>query len=286
MKKERFKGEWILHKYIRIMPSVWIATMLTAFVNKSVLWYERIYPTHFWFVNAILCFFFIYWCFHQWIDMNPIKTILVVAIIHVIWYLIKVDHSTLSLDGPGINVWFYNFIFFLSGHYIANYSKKMDKKSGSYSISVDIQFSRLYLLKKICNSPLMIFWLNGCVPVLCVLLFFGYKILCKHYFQLCFWQFLVMPIILFLFTIYTYRFMNNLAILKVPHSIQYVLSYISNMTLDIYVVQVAIMFFVSRLELLFPLNIIVMLLLVGIAAYFCFMISNKVGKLITNKLIH
>lgn len=80
--------------------------------------------------------------------------------------------------------------------------------------------------------------------------------------------------------------MNNLAILKVPHSIQYVLSYISNMTLDIYVVQVAIMFFVSRLELLFPLNIIVMLLLVGIAAYFCFMISNKVGKLITNKLIH
>lgn len=80
--------------------------------------------------------------------------------------------------------------------------------------------------------------------------------------------------------------MSNLAILKVPHSIQYVLSYMSNMTLDIYVVQVTIMFLVSSWKLLFPLNRIIMLLLVGTTAYFCFMISNKVDKLITNKLIH
>lgn len=128
--------------------------------------------------------------------------------------------------------------------------------------------------------------LNTYMSISCILLFFIYKILCKHYLQLCFRRFLVMPIILFLFTIYTYRFMSNLAILKVPHSIQYVLSYMSNMTLDIYVVQVTIMFLVSSWKLLFPLNRIIMLLLVGTTAYFCFMISNKVDKLITNKLIH
>ena len=58
------------------------------------------YPIHFWFVNAILCFSFVYWCF----DKNPIKTILVVIIIHVIWYLIKVNNSTLFLDKQGINI--------------------------------------------------------------------------------------------------------------------------------------------------------------------------------------
>lgn len=82
MKKENFVGEWIVHKYIRIMPSVWLATILTIFIISEVSLYEWIYPTHFWFVNAILCFFLIYRCSFKWIDKNPIKTIVIVFFIH------------------------------------------------------------------------------------------------------------------------------------------------------------------------------------------------------------
>lgn len=110
--------------------------------------------------------------------------------------------------------------------------------------------------------------------------------ICKQYPQLCFWQFIVMPVILFFFSVYTYRLMNKLATIKVPHFVQHTLSYISNMTLDIYVVQIAIMLIVAKWNLSFPLNIIVMLLSIGIAAYLCFLISNKIAKLITNKLTH
>lgn len=129
MKKERFTGEWMLHKYIRIMPNVWIATILTIFTAKT-FWYEWIYPTHFWFVNAILCFFFMYWIFYQWIDRNPIKSILIVACIHTIWYLTLVDHNTLVLDSGGIKIWFYNFILFLSGHYAATYFNRLFNNGG------------------------------------------------------------------------------------------------------------------------------------------------------------
>lgn len=286
IKDEHFTGEWILHKYIRIMPSVWIATLLTFFVNKSVLWYEWIYPTHFWFVNAILCFFFVYWCFHQWINKNPIKTIFIVSAIHVIWYLINMDYSTLFLDAGGIKSWFYNFILFLSGHYTANYFNNVEKKIKLCATSNKHLFFKLSGKYRI-PTRLTAHWvIDLCISIICITLFYGYKMICSKIPSLCFWQFLIMPIILFLFTIFSYKFMQKLASIKVPNFIKHILSYISNMTLDIYVVQIAIIILISKWNLFFPLNIIVMLLCIAIAAYFCYIISNKISKLITKKLIH
>ena len=62
-KKERFWGEWLMKKIIRIMPSVWVfmsVTFVVSMVHEGVYqgeWYNWIYPTKFWFVNSILCFF-------------------------------------------------------------------------------------------------------------------------------------------------------------------------------------------------------------------------------------
>ena len=249
----------MLHKYIRIIPSVWIATIITIFAGINTHWYEWGYPTHFWFVNAILCFFLIYWMFHKWIDKHPYKTIILISILHIIWYLALVDHTFLSLDSVGIKIWFYNFNFFLFGHYIS-----------SKSISVP----------NIKNK-----FLNIVLPIICIILFFGYKTLCKHYPQLCFWQFILMPLILFFFIFFTYQLMTKLAVIKIPYTIQHILSYISNMTLDIYVVQIAIMIIIGKLNLAFPTNIIIMLLCICVVSYMCYKMANIITQYINNKLI-
>lgn len=259
MKKERFIGEWMLHKYIRIIPSVWIATVITILTGINIYWYEWIYPTHFWFVNAILCFFLIYWLFHKWIDKYPYETIIIISILHIIWYSVLVDHTFLSLDSGGLNSWFYNFIFFLSGHYISSKSISMPNAKNRY--------------------------LNTILPIICIVLFYGYKTLCKYYPPLCFWQFILIPITLFVFTFYTYQLISKLANIRIPYKIQRSLSYISNMTLDIYVVQIAIMIIIARFNFTFPINIIIMLLCISITSYISFQIANLIAKQITNKII-
>lgn len=238
------------------MPSVWIASIFLIFTSHKLDWYEWIYPTHFWFINAILCFFFIYWIAHKWIDKYPIKTVLITVSIHIIWYITQVNYAELSLDSTGIKVWFYNFIIFLLGNQIGKQSEKFKNKSSS-----------IYL------------------PVICIILFFGYKTLCKSYPQLCFWQFIIIPIIIFFFTFFTYRAVNILAQIKVSNYTQQILSQISNMTLDIYVVQIAVIQIINKHNLLFPLNIIVMLISISIASYLCYLISNKIAKFITNHIM-
>lgn len=61
-KEERFYGQWIVGKIIRILPSIWVFYTLTLLLfpdRMNITWYNFFYPTTFWFVNCILCYFLI-----------------------------------------------------------------------------------------------------------------------------------------------------------------------------------------------------------------------------------
>lgn len=60
IKTEQYKGEWLINKWSRIMPSVWIGTILLLLV-KDIKIYNFIYPTSFWFINALLIFYIIFY---------------------------------------------------------------------------------------------------------------------------------------------------------------------------------------------------------------------------------
>ena len=64
IKTEQYKGEWLINKWSRIMPSVWIGTILLLLV-KDIKIYNFIYPTSFWFINALLIFYIIFYIFKK-----------------------------------------------------------------------------------------------------------------------------------------------------------------------------------------------------------------------------
>ena len=246
LKPERFKGEWLLTKLIRLFPSVWIATILTILLVRDVAWYNWLYPTAFWFVNAILCFFFIFYLLHDYITKYKVWTFVIVCCLHTIWYLSFVDHNKVTMDEGGTKIWFYCFLFFIYGYY-----KKatMIKQTGKA--------------------------IHCVYASICIICFYAYKILCETYHALVFWQFIIQPLILFIFIDSMYYFALWLAQINISNKWKRLLSQISNMTLDIYVVQIPIMHFILSYNMPFPLNIIVTLIFICIVAF----ITNKLSLL-------
>ena len=59
-KEEKYIGNWIFNKCIRILPSIWVFSViacLISFGDYKIVWYNFLYPTQFWFVNSILSYF-------------------------------------------------------------------------------------------------------------------------------------------------------------------------------------------------------------------------------------
>lgn len=119
IKKESFRCEWLINKWIRIMPSVWIGTILFLYFRDIEI-YHFLYPTVFWFVNAILIFYIIFYIFNQFISQHKYTSICILLLFHSIYYFLFVEHTQIVMDAGGIKIWFYCFIFFLYGFYIKN----------------------------------------------------------------------------------------------------------------------------------------------------------------------
>lgn len=266
VKRDMFCGEWFIRKYIRIMPAVWITCFASMMLGKSYNITEFIYPTSFWFINSILCYFFVIYIilnrqFRTIIHINENKYILsrlrilfvFVLIVYLLYIHLFVKPNSVVLDSGGWQCMYF-FLYLIWGMY--------DRYKGVRAYTNKISF----LL-----TPFSI----G--------LFFAYKMLAPHYELLITLQSVFIPVILG-FVIYSFRMLvAEIIIWKYSDNTKFLLNKISALTLEIYVVQ---MFIIDSLMplILFPLNIFACLLCIFFVSYIVHIFAKLVGDLFNNKL--
>ncbi len=256
---EQFKGEWILNKITRLYPSVWVFLTLTLFLGNdlSAGWQNYLYPTPFWFINCILVFYLFVYLFKKFFSdshTNKGRNILlfIIFVIYVVNYFINVDHSRIVLDEGGIESWFYFFFLFVWG-----YRDSISKKcyNGTWK-------SLLYF-------PFFI----G--------LFYLYKTIGPKSEIALFLQFIIIPLLLSLVVLSARHFASFLCRINISETKKYIISYISNLTLDIYIVQV---FLIKKLmpSMIFPLNICVIFLVILISGIIVQYLAGYVSIFLSN----
>lgn len=250
IKKEKYKGEWLVNKWIRIMPSIWIGTILLMSI-RDVKIYNFIYPTLFWFINALLIFYTIFYAFNKLLTKFRTLSVFTIISMHSIYYLLFVNHNQVVMDGGGFKIWFYCFLFFLYGFYI----------KGSI-----ITYNKYSIIKCIIS----------------IVIFYAYKELSEIYSILVFWQFIIQPIILFIFIHYALQSAFYISKITTPNSIKHILSYISNLTLEIYVTQITIINLVKQTNIRWQYKIIIATISIFVIACLCNKLSNKTVDIIKN----
>lgn len=258
-KSERYLGQWILKKYIRLMPAVWITYILCSATYSFTDCYwvpinlgTWLLPKYYWFICSLLLYYTICWICKQFLtnkncQINIILIIFITCFVQLIWYLLFCETTNVNIDGGNIKAWYF-FVFFLWGYYCKQRQIK-------YQIPKWTIFTAPFSLA----------------------LFFGYKIVAVNNIYLTYCQVFIIPLILS-FAIFSFcGIAQILTSITIPSLIKKYVSFVSNITLEIYVVQVHIAEYVMP-HILFPYNIVVTVLLIFLIAY----IVNRLINLISS----
>lgn len=270
-KEERFYGQWIVGKIIRLLPSIWVFYTLTLLLfpdRMNIAWYNFFYPTTFWFVNCILCYFLIMFLLKGKLSV-PVsaeqnvnkthrggvnKTLLIIGLLslslHISYYFLYVDHHQIVIDDGSIKSWSFYFIFFLWGYY-----DRINPKTYKGNL-----------------KSVFVFCLS-------IGLFYGYKKIGGQNEMMIFLQFLLIPLLLANAIRSTLHLASYLITFNTPQWFKTICGHLSNWTLDIYIVQVFIIN-LTMPHIPFPLNVGIVFTLILLAAY----VNNYCARKISNVL--
>lgn len=275
IKEEKYCGQWLLNKYIRLMPVVWsyyiVVLIIELIIDDQLIIIsnlkEWLYPDQFWFIQAILFYYFciyIYNIFYKrhirknytdkYIDVKLLSAIFV--LIHILWYFLYVEKTKIVIDEGGIKSWFFWCLFFLWGYYCKTkdvYNKKIQKQ-----------------VEKMPK------WVVLTLPCLSIVMLFAYKHLFNNNIG-SFLQFMIIPLILF-FIVYSFLLLSCFLVnVPIPIICKKVLCYFSNITLEIYVVQMFLIKLIMS-EFMFPVNIMISLCSIVIFACIVNTMAIKIRK--------
>lgn len=263
-KEESFWGQWMVQKYLRVMIPVWIVYLL--FIVCDLLrgytinegWQHWIYPTDFWFVNSILCYFLIVFATRRWIEAgrddascqrrNLVFLGIATLVANVLWYVFLVENkSIIVMDEGGLKCWFF-FSFFLWGYYVRNYGDKVNVSKWAWM-----------------EAPLSL------------VMFYGYKKLAVGW--MIEWQVVIVPILL-ANVVYAYRRLaKTLLIFEFPDSVKAVIMFLASITLEIYIVQMYLINWIMP-QMVFPMNMFVSLVCIFVMAH----VVHIIATWVTSKL--
>ena len=273
-KEEKFAGEWILKKVVRLMPSVWVFMLFVASCgffrdnSNGHEWYNWLYPTTYWFVNAILVFFVVMYFLEKFVleKVNLIyksggvkRTFLclgvMVVALYLLWYALFVPKSSqVFMDDGSLKCWPYFFLFFVWG-----YCDKLYGKGFSAQM-----------------------WRVCCFPI-SVILFFAYKKIAGNIEWMALLQAVAVPMLLALVVYFARNFAAWIYAKEWPEAVRRVCVSMSNLTLDIYIVQVYLITWLMP-QMSFPLNVFMLLLLIYFAAIVNKNLADKVGRLLLKRI--
>lgn len=226
-------GKWYIKRILRVYPPVWIITLVYTVIGVYVLnvgkiWSNFIYPTTYHFVASIMILYIVYYVvmknpkFHE----NMKYIVGGAAMLWIGYYIIFYDKSYYHIDNvrePMIRVLFF-FSMLIGVYYRKNHIKYQEIRIKEWMI----------------------------LAVL-VLLYFASKILFSRYQAISQFQ-IVNQIIILAVVWYIFKCFAALEkrLAGLPEKIKTVVTYIANITLEIYVVQYVI---IDKLSgIIFPVN--------------------------------
>lgn len=254
----KFFVQFILKLYIPL----YIVTLISGFDNDKELFEQLIWPTNYWFIGAIVLFYFIYTLLEKISIFNNYYIFaIIMVLIYLIIYVFVLDTSIWIIETPGLNSLsssfklVYYFLIMVTGGFLRykNFSVKEAKFARKgWIVSILLMYASKVAMGKI-QFLMHIQFLS----------------------QLCTFIFAVCIMIASVDSVIIKKIEKNLSFVKVTR-------YVSSISLEIYLVQFIIINFVSRYS--FPINVFLSVFLIFLFAsllkYLRVIIINEVVAVI------
>ena len=241
--------DWYNRRIIRIYPSVWVACILFFIpvryyfnmLDSNDIFYILsffFYPP-FWFLKAIMIYyFFVFFIIKNYNVKKFYVFFFSILIVYMFGYFFYLDLSVWSaLDLP-LSALFY-FTMFISGIYVADNNHKIKYSGFQDYIFLFISFLVIYLHKYLITKNILVEY---------------------QFIELLF----LFPLVFYALKISRSDFIQK-RIMDVPF-LSKIIIYISGITLELYMVQDILALPIREIGLPFPINIIVFLISIFIAA--------------------
>lgn len=235
---------WFWRRITRIYPAIWIVVILFQLIllqnwkQWQILDYLKafIYPTHFWFISAIMLFYILIYVIFRlnWIRHIP-YIILALFIPYFYFYYTMLDLSVFSVENGSLFKWIFYFQVILLGVWLSAV-KKPFIKPGFTQVLLFLGFFFGY---------------------------FGLKFILDR-FQLLAYQFNVQLITLplIIFTLHAAHWEPIIETLKQQKWLTSFIHHLASIALEIYLVQLYLYRSPWVMQLAFPLNILLFIVLV------------------------
>lgn len=269
-KGENWTGEWLVKKYFRIMPAIWMTLLLMSLCTfyrfgtfSLYSWHEWLCPKQFWFVRAILLYFSVIYLV-QFLSIkisNAGRTIakkylwilvITTLTLHFVYFFSFSNKNDIVMDAGGYECWFYWFLFFVWGYFARNYGDFVQNR---------IDKGKLSIIGAISS----------------IVLFFAYKIFAVRFPVLLMMQCVFIPLLL-AYIVLSFRVLAKYLIqIKYSDGIKSAISLLSNITLEVYIVQIYIIRWLMP-EMPFPVNLFVTFIAIIAVAYLVYLCTNWVSS--------
>lgn len=230
---------WYKRRINRIYPTVFAWAILGAFIfNRHYGMDYIIIHGGGWFVTCIMIYYVILYMIQRFM-LNQLRLVFImVSIITIIWYLLIDRPENYNMYGNTYFKWCHYFLFMLLGAMMG-----VSKKEYRYSLGYD-------LLKLI-----------GSVAIYYTILFSG------KFYPICSELQIVSLIPLLYIVYYSYKICNSETMKKLYNNkmLGWCMKFIGGLCLEIYLVQNTL--FTDRMNCIFPLNIIIMFVVIIFVAY-------------------
>ena len=238
--KENF-GSYYWRRIARIYPALLLVTSALFVVQKQ--WSEGsflrwltlvVWPTEYWFIAAIVVFYIPFYWVGKWSSRSLLKAVSLLAIPYLIWFYFFIDKSCFSLEA-GYFKWLISFQMMCFGAWVAKRPKP--------PINVYLAFSGLL----------------GSVLLFYSIKFIVFKLNWGSF------QFLVHAM-LFPFAWFAYQFLTAPEVLGCINKwkLQNVASWMSGLTLEIYLVMNPVIRMISAQMWTFPIGLLISIVLIGV----------------------
>lgn len=243
-KMDRFDN-WYKKRITRIYPTIFAWALFSSiFFGKHLDAKEQWLIGGGWFISCIMLYYLLLYLIRKYFIKRLFLVFLVYSLFLLIWYLFE-DKTTMFMYGATYFKWGHYFLFMLLGAHIGSSTK-------GWTVS----------LKKDIN-----------MLILSLILFYGLQYLAQKNIMFSNLQ-IVTLIPLCGITIYFYKICNADFLIRLAKSKIFgrIIGVISALTLEIYLVQTSL--FTDTLNFLFPLNLVIVFVLIILVAYITKVLSR------------
>jgi surface polysaccharide O-acyltransferase-like enzyme len=240
--------KWYTKRYLRIVMSVWIFMLLTTVILKTdYTWIDLFYtPTIYWFLRAILVFYILFFFITKYGSEHLGKIIFLFSIPLLISFFLHPESTTTYMientKNPYYTHYFYLFPVMLFGAWLSR--EKFEFKLSFY------------------NSLMLLF--------VALVSYYGFKAIIIH--KKWFVIQPILPVFLLFFVFMSFLLSKHVANFNFTPKVKNLINQISHLTLDIYVVQFAVIRLVKHFD--FPIGVLLAVLGIAIASLLQFRVSN------------